>query len=428
MEKLLLPRLRSVAGDLLLPGSKSLSNRALLVAALGRGPIELSNCLESDDVDRMAEALQKLGVPLKRDLAARSVTLTGCGGPLPSGNFDLYLGNAGTAVRSVTAALCAGHGQYRIDGNARMRERPIKALVNALKLWGVKIGYEISSDCPPLLIDAQGLPGGRTEVDGSLSSQYITALLLAAPLCRSTAVIEVTGELVSRPYVEMTVDLMRRFGVSVDVASDWRRFVIPAGQSYVNPPHFAIEGDASSASYFLGAAAISGKVRVRGCGSDSVQGEAGFAHVMGQMGAAVEYGPDWIEVTSSPNGLIGVDVDMDTMTDTGMTLAVVACFARGRTVIRNIGNWQVKETKRITAVATELRKVGAMVEEGSDYLVIDPPAKIQNAEIFTYDDHRMAMAFSLLSLGSDGITILDPGCTRKTFPDYFDVFGGLGKK
>ena len=423
MEKLLLNRKNKINGTVELPGSKSISNRALLLAALAEGPVQLTNLLESADVNRMCEGLQTLGLNLERDLKGRTASLTGCAGPLPGGNFDLYLENAGTAVRSMSAALCLGKGQYRVDGNPRMRERPIKHLVDGLRPLGADITYELNEGFPPLLINANGLKGGRTSVDGSVSSQYLTALLMSAPYSENDVNIDIIGDLTSKPYIDMTINLMKKFGVEV-INNNFENFSIKAGQKYINPETFFIEGDASSASYFLGAAAINGEATVIGYGPDSIQGEAGFANVMGLMGAEVSYKENSVEVKSTGK-LKGIDIDMNNMTDTGMTLAVVAMFAEGKTAIRNIYNWRVKETERIKAVATELRKVGAEVEEGYDYIIITPPEKLQDAEIETYDDHRMAMAFSLLSLGSKGITILDPKCTRKTFPTYFDVWDSV---
>ena len=418
MEKITLPKISSIKGTVKLPGSKSISNRSLLLAALGDGNIKLENILSSNDVDRMFEALQTLGIPCSRNVEERTVELQGCAGSLPNGDFNLYLENAGTAVRSMTAAICASNGNYVIDGNARMRERPIKDLVDALLKLGIDISYEFPTDCPPLKIKANGIKGGTTSVNGSVSSQYITALLLAAPLAKDDVTINIDGDLTSKPYVDMTMNLMRKFGVKVK-NDNYQTFTVPAPQKYVNPSEFTVEGDAGSASYFLGAAAINGHVKVYGCGKDSIQGEAGFAGVMGKMGADVSYGENFIEVKST-GVLKGIDIDMNTMTDTGMTLAVVAMFADGPTAIRNIANWQVKETERITAVATELRRAGAKIEEGDDYLIVHPPKEIKHCEIETYDDHRMAMAMAILSLGTD-ITILDPSCCKKTFPNYFEV-------
>ena len=427
METLLLPQIDAVQGAVELPGSKSISNRVLLLSALAEGPVHLTNLLNSNDVNHMVAALNTLGFDVDRDLDAKTVKFTGAGGPLPAGVFDLYLENAGTAVRSMTAAVCLGKGEYRIDGNERMRERPIAHLVDALRQLGADINYEITDGCPPLNIKTpNGLKGGFCTIDGTVSSQYLTAVLIAAPYAQEDVTIEIDGILTSKPYIDMTIKLMERFGVQVQ-NDNFERFVVKAGQKYINPETLFIEGDASSASYFLGAAAINGHIRVTGCGKDSIQGESGFAGVMEKMGATVEYGENYIEVKSNGK-LKGVDIDMNTMTDTGMTLAVVAMYAEGPTAIRNIYNWRVKETERILAVKTELIKAGATVEEGHDYIIVTPPeGGIKEATIDTYDDHRMAMAFALLSFGSDKITINDPGCTRKTFPTYFDVLGSVCK-
>lgn len=424
METLKLPKTLKIDGEVRLPGSKSISNRVLLLAALAEGEVTLENVLDSNDVNHMVAALEKLGYDIVRDKEDRTVKLTGAGGPLPAGNFDLYLENAGTAVRSMTAAVCLGEGEYRIDGNERMRERPIAHLVDALRELGVDVTYEMADGCPPLLIKAKGLPGGRTSIDGTVSSQYLTALLISAPYAQDDLEIVIKDTLTSIPYIEMTIRLMEKFGVTVE-HDNYQVFRIKAGQKYKNPERFFIEGDASTASYFLGAAALNGKVRVYGCGKDSIQGEAGFAGVMGQMGAKVTYGENYIDVESNGK-LKGIDINMNTMTDTGMTLAVVAAFAEGPTAIRDIYNWRVKETERIVAVSTELRKAGAQVEEGHDYIIVTPPENgIQPVSVHTYDDHRMAMAFSLLSFGSSEVTIEDPGCCRKTFPTYFDVFASV---
>lgn len=427
MDTLLLPQIDAVEGTVNLPGSKSISNRALLLSALAEGPAHLENLLDSNDVNHMVMALETLGFDVDRDKEARSIKFTGAGGPLPAGTFDLYLENAGTAVRSMTAAVCLGQGEYRIDGNERMRERPIAHLVDSLRQLGADISYEITDGCPPLNIKTpNGLKGGHCTIDGTVSSQYLTAVLIAAPYAQEDVTVTIKDELTSKPYIDMTIKIMQRFGVEVE-NNNFESFFIKAGQKYVNPEKLFIEGDASSASYFLGSAAINGSIRVTGCGTDSIQGESGFANVMGLMGAEVEYGENYIEVKSTGK-LKGVDIDMNTMTDTGMTLAVVAMYAEGPTAIRNIYNWRVKETERILAVKTELIKAGATVEEGHDYIIVTPPeGGIKEATIDTYDDHRMAMAFALLSFGSDKITINDPGCTRKTFPTYFDVLGSVCK-
>ncbi|MEO6096715.1 MAG: 3-phosphoshikimate 1-carboxyvinyltransferase, partial [Fibrobacteria bacterium] len=324
-----------------------------------------------------------------------------------------------------------GIGEVTIDGVPRMRERPIRDLVDALKpiAGNTKITYEANDGFPPLRILGEGLAGGTTRIKGDVSSQFLTGLLLAMPLCRNAVDVEVEGTLVSAPYVDLTLRIMQTFGVKVE-NDGFRRFRLEEPNGYFAPGDYTIEPDASSASYFLAAGAIAGAsganggmVEVRGIGRESLQGEARFAEVLASMGAKVDYGPDRISV--SKGELRGVDADMDLMSDTGMTLAVTALFAKGPTTIRNIGNWRVKETDRIAAMAAELRKVGAKVEEGQDWIRVDPPAALNTAEIDTYQDHRMAMCFSLISLGGVPVTIRDPGCTRKTYPGYFEAFRSI---
>jgi 3-phosphoshikimate 1-carboxyvinyltransferase len=350
----------------------------------------------------------------------------GNAGPLPhEGALTLFLGNAGTAMRPLTAALAAGTGEFTLTGEPRMSERPIADLVESLKTCGANIEYRGPLGFPPLRIHASGLSGGKVSIRGNISSQFLTAMLMAAPLCRDDLEITVEGELVSKPYIHITLDVMKRFGIDVS-NHNYQRFVIRAGQQYVTPGDIMVEGDASSASYFLAAAAIAGgTVRVHGTGTASVQGDAKFAEVLEQMGAKVSWGDTWIEV--SKGELKGVDVDLNHIPDAAMTIATTALFAKGPTAIRNIHNWRVKETDRLSAMATELRKVGAHVEEGKDYIVIHPPAKILPAAIDTYNDHRMAMCFSLAAFGESPIVINDPGCTAKTFPDYFELFSSLTK-
>lgn len=413
-----------IEGDVTLPGSKSLSNRILLLAALAKGETRISNLLDSDDVRHMLNALKALGVTYTLSEDRSLCTVQGRGGALDSANaLTLFLGNAGTAMRPLTAALAASHGEYELAGEPRMAERPIGDLVDALVACGAKIDYLGQPGYPPLRIHGQGLSGGTVHIRGNISSQFLTAMLMAAPLCRGDLEIVVDGELVSKPYILITLDVMKRFGVHVE-NHDYQRFVIPAGQQYVAPGDIMVEGDASSASYFLAAAAIAGgTVRVHGSGTSSVQGDARFAEVLEQMGAKVVWGDTWIEV--SRGELHGVDVDLNHIPDAAMTIATTALFAEGPTAIRNIYNWRVKETDRLAAMATELRKVGAEVEEGNDYIVIHPPAKVQSATIDTYNDHRMAMCFSLAAFGGSPIVINDPGCTAKTFPTYFDLFLGM---
>jgi len=332
------------------------------------------------------------------------------------------LGNAGTAIRPLTAAMTLGHGRFVLDGVTRMRERPIIDLVDGLSQLGANLRCLNDTDCPPVEVIADGLPGGKTRLSGAISSQYLTAILLVAPYAKSEVEIEIIDKLVSVPYVEMTMRLMRHFGVSVN-HKDFQTFQIPR-QNYQSPGKLYVEGDASTASYFLAGAAITGgSVTVKGCGTESIQGDSRFAEVLEQMGAKVDWGARQVKLTGST--LNGIDVDMNQMPDAAMTLAVTALFASGPTAIRNIYNWRVKETERLKAVSTELRKLGAEVEEGQDYLVIHPPTRVKIASINTYDDHRMAMSFSLVACGKSSVTICNPDCVSKTFPDYFEVLAGL---
>ena len=421
-DKLTLSPIQKISGNLVLPGSKSLSNRILLLSMLAEGKTEIQNLLDSDDVRRMVEALETLGIQLEENRAENLITVSGTSGIIPVKEATLILGNAGTAIRPLTAAMTLGHGRFVLDGVQRMRERPIIDLINGLSQLGANLRCINGTDCPPVEVIADGLPGGITRLSGAISSQYLTAILLAAPYADKEVQIEITDKLVSVPYVEMTLRLMQSFGVSVN-HENFRLFHIPR-QTYRSPGNIFVEGDASSASYFLAGAAITkGTVTVKGCGTDSLQGDARFAEVLEKMGAKVEWEPQQVKLTG--NSLNGIDVDMNQMPDAAMTLAVAALFASGPTAIRNIYNWRVKETERLQAVSTELRKLGAEVEEGYDYLVIQPPEQIRKAEIDTYDDHRMAMAFSLAACGESPMTINNPGCVSKTFPDYFEVLDGL---
>ena len=424
MDSLTLQPLQSITGDVTLPGSKSLSNRILLLAAVAVGETRISNLLDSDDVRHMLNALQALGVSCTLNADKSVCTVQGRAGPLNfEGALEIFLGNAGTAMRPLCAMLCAGEGDFTLKGEPRMYERPIGDLVDCLCACGASIDYLGNAGYPPLRIHGNGLCGGQVGIKGNISSQFLTAMLMAAPFCSSDLEIVVEGELVSKPYILITLDVMAKFGVQVE-NHDYQRFIIKAGQRYVSPGTMMVEGDASSASYFLAAAAIAGgTVRVHGTGSASVQGDARFAEVLQQMGAKVTWGDTWIEV--SRGELHGVDVDLNHIPDAAMTIATTALFAKGPTAIRNIYNWRVKETDRLTAMATELRKVGAVVKEGEDYIEITPPLKIQPAAIDTYDDHRMAMCFSLAAFGESAITINDPGCTSKTFPTYFELFTRL---
>ena len=421
-DKLTLSPIHEISGIVNLPGSKSLSNRILLLSMLAEGQTEIHNLLDSDDVRRMVEALEILGIQFEEKRAENLISVSGTAGKIPVSEATLMLGNAGTAIRPLTAAMTLGYGRFVLDGVTRMRERPIIDLVDGLSQLGANLRCLNGTDCPPVEVIADGLPGGKTLLSGAISSQYLTAILLVAPYAKSDVEIEIIDKLVSVPYVEMTMRLMRHFGVSVN-HKDFQTFQIPR-QNYQSPGKLYVEGDASTASYFLAGAAITGgSVTVKGCGTESIQGDSRFAAVLEQMGAKVDWGARQVKLTGST--LNGIDVDMNQMPDAAMTLAVTALFASGPTAIRNIYNWRVKETERLKAVSTELRKLGAVVEEGHDYLVIHPPTRVKIASINTYDDHRMAMSFSLVACGKSSVTICNPDCVSKTFPDYFEVLAGL---
>jgi 3-phosphoshikimate 1-carboxyvinyltransferase len=438
MKYLDLGPIERVAGTVRLPGSKSISNRTLLLAALAAGTTVLRDVLESDDTQHMLEALRVLGIDCSEE-GGRTVRVVGAAGRFPVSRADLFLGNAGTAFRPLTAVLAVLGGDYRLSGIARMHERPIGDLVAALTAAGARIDYLGASGYPPLHI----LPGCidlavPVRVAGAVSSQFVTALLIALPLARRSCTIEVDGELVSKPYVSITLNTMDRFGLRVQ-REDWRRFHVPETPGYTSPGEIYVEGDASAASYFLAAGVISGlkgagRVRVEGVGSESIQGDVRFTEILERMGGQVRLGPNWIEAEASPEAvargkLLAVDADLNHIPDAAMTAAVVALFADGTTTLRNIGNWRVKETDRIAAMATELTKLGAIVDEGPDFLRITPPAAglAPNASIDTYDDHRMAMCFALAALGGVAIRINDPDCVSKTFPEYFRVLNSISQ-
>ncbi len=424
MEQLTLAASSQAQGTITLPGSKSISNRTLLLAALADGVTEIRDLLASDDTSRMLEALETLGVKLE-NFAENAWRVTGCGGNFPNKEADLFLGNAGTAFRPLTAALAFSGGNYVLSGVPRMHERPIGDLVDALKQAGADIQYLGNDGFPPLKIATPQIDLSKSiKIRGDVSSQFLTALLMALPLTNQQATIEVVGELISKPYIEITLNLMAKFGVQVE-RNGWQSFTIPANSHYISPKEIFVEGDASSASYFLAAGAIAGNVSVAGLGKDSIQGDVRFADALAQMGGNINYGDNHITATKAAN-IKTIDIDCNHIPDAAMTLAIVALFAKGTSTLRNIASWRVKETDRIAAMATELRKVGAIVEEGADYISITPPEKlIPNAVIDTYDDHRMAMCFSLVSLGGVPITINDPNCVAKTFPNYFAEFKKL---
>ncbi|MEJ2762502.1 3-phosphoshikimate 1-carboxyvinyltransferase [Photobacterium sp. MCCC 1A19761] len=426
MDSLTLQPIQQMNGEVNLPGSKSVSNRALLLAALAQGTTRLTNLLDSDDIRHMLNALTQLGVSYQLSEDKTVCEVHGLGHAFaPTQALELFLGNAGTAMRPLAAALCLGSGEFILTGEPRMKERPIGHLVDALRAAGADITYLENDNYPPLKIIGTGLKGGDVEIDGSISSQFLTAFLMAAPLAEGDTVIRIKGELVSKPYIDITLHIMAQFGVIVENLN-YEVFVVKGGQTYQAPGDFLVEGDASSASYFLAAAAIKGgEIKVTGIGKKSIQGDVQFADALAAMGAEIEWGDDY--VIARRGELKAVDMDFNHIPDAAMTIATTALFAEGTTVIRNVYNWRVKETDRLAAMATELRKVGAEVEEGEDYIKITPPAQLKHAAIDTYDDHRMAMCFSLVALSDTPVTINDPKCTSKTFPDYFDKLALLSR-
>ncbi|ORT50089.1 3-phosphoshikimate 1-carboxyvinyltransferase [Vibrio sp. qd031] len=426
MESLTLTPIAKVDGVVNLPGSKSVSNRALLLAAMAKGETKLTNLLDSDDIRHMLNALTSLGVSYQLSDCKTECTVQGLGGVFNTEQpLELFLGNAGTAMRPLAAALCMGQGEYVLTGEPRMKERPIGHLVDALKQSGADVEYLENPNYPPLKIRAGQLSGGKVSIDGSISSQFLTAYLMAAPMASGDTEITIEGDLVSKPYIDITLHIMGQFGVEV-ANHDYQRFVVKGNQTYQSPGTFLVEGDASSASYFLAAAAIKGgTIKVTGIGKNSIQGDIQFADALEKMGAQIEWGDDYI--ASSRGELRAVDLDFNHIPDAAMTIATAALFAQGTTAIRNVYNWRVKETDRLAAMATELRKVGASVVEGEDFIEITPPEQFTHAAIDTYDDHRIAMCFSLVALSDTKVTINDPGCTSKTFPDYFDKLKGLSQ-
>jgi 3-phosphoshikimate 1-carboxyvinyltransferase len=417
----LAPISRPVTGTARVPGSKSITNRALLIAALADGPSTLTGALFSDDTRYMAAALNQLGIRVTGDEAAESFAIEGGGGTFPAASADLFLGNSGTSVRFLAAAVALGHGAYRLDGVPRMRQRPIQPLLDALNQLGSNATSEEDTGCPPVRVVADGLPGGTAQMAGDLSSQYLTGVLMAAPYARDGVTIQITGELVSKPYIEITVDVMEAFGVEADIDTEtWQAFRVDPGQRYTGRVYH-IEPDASNASYFFAAAAISGgEVRVEGLGTTSLQGDLDFVDVLEAMGATVEMTERETAVRGPADGVLrGGDFDLNAISDTSQTLAAIAPFADGPVTIRGVAHNRIKETDRVSAVATELRKLGQEVEEFEDGMTIHP-RPITPADVETYDDHRMAMSFGITALRAPGVRVLDPECVGKTFPDYFD--------
>ncbi|MGF1694836.1 3-phosphoshikimate 1-carboxyvinyltransferase [Vibrio lamellibrachiae] len=424
MEQLTLQPIEKVSGTINLPGSKSISNRVLILASLAEGTTQLTNLLDSDDTRHMLKALSQFGVSYQLSQDNTACTIHGLGKPFTSPTpTEVFLGNSGTSMRSLAGILCLGKGEFTLTGDPRMKERPIGHLVDALSEAGAEIEYLESEQYPPLKIKGTGLVGGNISIDGTISSQFLTAVLMALPLATNDSQIKIIGDLVSKPYIDITIQMMKQFGVEVE-NHDYQAFTIKGGQKYQSPKEFHVEGDASSASYFLAAAAIKGgEVTVTGIGKHSIQGDIQFADALERMGAEIEWGDNYIACRR--NTLMGIDMDYNHIPDAAMSIAIIALFAEGTTTIRNIYNWRVKETDRLSAVATELRKVGANVEEGHDYIIVQPLDIFKHASIDTYDDHRIAMCFSLIALSSTAVTINDPKCTSKTFPDYFDKLKGL---
>lgn len=409
-----------IHGSIRPPGSKSITNRALICAALARGKSTLVGALDSDDTRVMVDALKQLGFTVEHDTDAATITVEGCGGQVPVESADVYVEASGTTMRFLTAMLTLGQGKFRLDGVPRMRERPIADLVEALKQLGANIEYEANPGCPPLVIHAAGLKGGDVSIRGDISSQFLSGLMMAAPYAKSPVVVNVEGELVSKPYVEMTAAVMKSFGIEAELSSDLSQTTIPAPGPYA-ALEYNVEPDASAASYFLAAAAITGGcVTVEGLSSSSIQGDVEFADVLVKMGCELEPADSGDGIRIRGKKLNGIEVDMNAISDTVQTLAAVALFAEGPTTVTGVPHIRLKETDRIAALATELRKFGAEVDERPDGLTITPPTELRGAEIETYDDHRMAMSMALVGLRVPGVVILDPGCTSKTYPRFFE--------
>ena len=416
----LFPVVRPISGHIRPPGSKSLTNRALIVAALAEGTSRLTGVLDSTDTQVMIESLRRLGIVLRHDADNCIVEIEGCSGTLPAREAKLYVENSGTSIRFLTALCATGSGRFELDGNSRMRERPIQDLVDTLNTLGVQTRCVLGTDCPPLEVISSGLPGGTATIDGSVSSQYLSGLLMSAVAAREPIELVTSTELVSKPYVEMTLGVMARFDVDIE-RPDASRFRINP-QRY-RSTNFEIEPDASAASYFFAAAAISGgEVTVEGLSRSALQGDVNFVDALEQMGCELVENTNSLTVRGGV--LRGIDIDMNAISDTAQTLAIVAVFADGPTTMRNIGHVRFKETDRIAAVATELKRAGIVVETTEDSLTVHP-GPVQPAVIQTYDDHRMAMSFALLGLRADGIQIADPGCTAKTYPRYFEDLAAL---
>ncbi|MBN2216072.1 MAG: 3-phosphoshikimate 1-carboxyvinyltransferase [Pirellulales bacterium] len=410
-----------VRGAIRPPGSKSITNRALVCAALAEGVSTLAGVLDSEDTRVMVSALGQLGLEVSPDWKDASARVVGCAGRPTATEANLYVANSGTTVRFLTALVALGKGTFRLDGTPRMRERPIQPLLDALGQLGVRAESELGTGCPPVVVHARGISAAAARMSGTLSSQYLSGLLMAAGGSRARIDLLVEGELVSEPYVAMTLAVMRSFGVEVD-RPEQGRFVVPASAAY-RSCQYEIEPDASAASYFFAAAAITGgRVTVEGLSRHSLQGDVAFCDCLAKMGCRVEWNKNAITVSGGP--LRGIDVDMNAISDTVQTLAAVALAAEGPSLIRNVSHIRHKETDRLAALATELRKLGAAVEEGRDWLRI-VPGNLHGAAIDTYDDHRMAMSFAVAGLKVPGIVIRNPGCTAKTYPRFFEDLAQL---
>ncbi len=411
-------------GQIYLPGSKSITNRVLLMSALSNDETLIENYLDSDDTQQMLNALKKLKVKYKI-IKKKHILINGCNEKFPNKNTKLFLGNAGTAFRPLTAVLSLMGGQYQLKGIKRMHERPIKDLVDALKQIGAKINYLNNPGYPPLQI----LPGiiscnKNIKIKGNVSSQYLTALLIAAPLYKQHLKIQIIGKLVSKPYIEITLKLLKKFGIKYK-NNRWKNFTLKAPSSFKSPKKLQVEGDASSASYFFAAGAIAGSVEVNNINKSSIQGDLEFLNVIKKMGAKIEYLPNSIKV-SKKHQLKGIAINCMNIPDAAMTLAILALFAKGTTTLTSIESWRVKETNRILAMKTELKKLGASVKTSKSSITIKPPEVINNnITIDTYDDHRMAMCFSLICLANKNIVINDPECTNKTYPNFFKDFESI---
>lgn len=419
-----LPQVRGpIVGSIRVPGSKSITNRALVCAAMAKGKSTLHGVLESEDTTVMVEAWRQLGLRVDWDRSTCTITIDGCAGQPPQPEGTLFIANSGTSIRFLTAALAATHGKYTLDGIERMRDRPIGDLIRGLKSWGADISSinHQNPECPPVQLNAKGLRGGLARVRGDVSSQFLSGMLMAAPYCASDVIIEVQGELVSKPYVDMTLSVMQAFGVS-PTSREHGQYQFSAPTCYVGT-NYSIEPDASAASYFLAAAAITGgKVRVEGIGLEALQGDVRFANVLEAMGCELKSDRDWIEISGRASR--GIDINMADISDTVQTLAAVALFAEGPTRVRGVAHNRHKETDRIGDLIKEIRRLGAQAHEHDDGLTI-VPGKLQACELQTYRDHRMAMSFALVAMKVPGCVVLDPRCTEKTYPQFFEDLGKM---